>query len=108
MACSTCLNKGDESLNASCAGLSGLTQPPNLCLCAIASSLAWVNDCAKPEVCGPAMTQALIQSYAGLKSQVCSGGASGTGNSANSMVSCSKATAAGMTVAAVAVLGTLL
>ncbi|KAF9095750.1 hypothetical protein BGX23_012678 [Mortierella sp. AD031] len=91
MACSTCLNKGAESLNASCAGLSGLTQPPNL-----------------PEVCGPAITQALIQSYAGLKSQVCSGGASGTGNSANSMVSCSKATAAGMTVAAVAVLGTLL
>ncbi|KAF9118412.1 hypothetical protein BGW39_001213 [Mortierella sp. 14UC] len=119
MACTNCLSKGAESLNGSCAGLSGITQPPNLvgqltdaqkkCLCAIASSSTWLSACAKPEVCGPTITDGLLQSYASLKSQVCpAGGATAAGNSGNSIVSGSKAAAAGLTVAAVAVLGTLL
>ncbi|KAG0274847.1 hypothetical protein BGZ95_009414 [Linnemannia exigua] len=120
LACGNCLNKGAESLNSSCASLSGLTQPPNLvgeltdaqkkCLCAIASSSTWLSACAKPEVCGSAITDGLIQSYTALKSQVCPAGSSVTaaGNTGNSVVSGSKATAASLTVAAVAVLGALL
>ncbi|KAK3826525.1 MAG: hypothetical protein JOS17DRAFT_244685 [Linnemannia elongata] len=118
MACGNCLSKGAESLNGSCAGLTGLTQAPNMvgqltdaqkkCLCAIASSSTWLNDCAKPEICGQAITQGLLQSYAAIKSQVCpAGSVSPTGNAGNSC-SGSKSAAAGLTVAAVAVLGTLL
>ncbi|KAG9065744.1 hypothetical protein KI688_002037 [Linnemannia hyalina] len=118
LACGSCLDKGAESLNGSCAGLSGLTQPPNMvgqltdaqkkCLCAIASSSTWLNECAKPEVCGQAITQGLLQSYAALKTQVCpAGSVSTTGNAGNSCIG-SKSAAARLTVAAVAVLGALL
>lgn len=118
LACGNCLNKGAESLDGSCAGLSGLTQAPNMvgqltdaqkkCLCAVASSSTWLNECAKPEICGQAITQGLLQSYAAIKTQVCpAGSVSTTGNAGNSCTG-SKSAAAGLTVAAVAVLGALL
>ncbi|KAF9151952.1 hypothetical protein BG015_005998 [Linnemannia schmuckeri] len=117
VACGNCLNKGAESLNANCAGLTGLTQPPNMvgqltdvqkkCLCAIASSSTWLNECAKPEICGQAITEGLLQSYAALKTQVCpAGSVTAAGNTGN-LCTGSKSAAAGFTVAAAAVLGAL-
>jgi hypothetical protein len=118
LACSNCLNKGAESLNGNCAGLSNLTQPPNMvgqltdaqkkCLCAIASSSTWLNECAKPEICGQAITDGLIQSYAALKTQVCPAGSVSAIGNAGSSCTGSKSAAAGLTVAAVAVLGALI
>ncbi|KAG0282067.1 hypothetical protein BGZ96_000862 [Linnemannia gamsii] len=118
LACGNCLSKGAESLNGSCAGLSNLTQPPNMvgqltdaqkkCLCAIASSSNWLNECAKPEICGQVITDSLIQSYAALKTQVCpAGSVTASGNAGNSCIG-SKSAAAGLTVAAVAVFGSLI
>lgn len=73
----------------------------------MASSSTWLNECAKPEICGQVITDGLIQSIAALKNQVCPAG--------NAGISCTRSksataglTAAGLTAAVVAVLGALI